>query len=288
MFPMKIVTNPAEMKNLSITFQRAGKTVGLVPTMGALHKGHVSLIKAAQRHCDMVVTSIFVNPIQFGPAEDFSKYPRPFESDCSVAEQSGCDVVFAPAKDDMYPSDHATYVHVENITGVLCGAARPGHFTGVATVVLKLFNIVAPQAAVFGQKDAQQCLVIRRMVRDLNSSVKLLFAPTVREEDGLAMSSRNSYLSPEERRDAPLLYAGLSSAVALYESGERSAARLRGAVEAACRRATQFSVEYIEIVDMNTVSPLATVRSPALAAVAVRTNLTKTRLIDNVVLGGTF
>ncbi len=285
---MKIVTSPSEMRNLSITFQRSGKTVGLVPTMGALHAGHQFLISSAARQCDVVVTSVFVNPAQFGPSEDFSKYPRPFERDCLRAERSGSSIVFAPEANDMYHPDHATSVVVKNITERLCGASRPGHFTGVATVVLKLFNIVIPKLAVFGQKDAQQCLVIRRMVRDLNCPVALLFAPTVREEDGLAMSSRNAYLSPEERRDAALIYKSLTAAAALYESGEHDASRLRKVMGTVQRASSLFTVEYAEIVDMVSVLPATMTDGPCLAAVAVRTNQTNTRLIDNIVLGGTF
>ncbi len=285
---MKIVASPSEMKNLSTTYRKAGKTVGLVPTMGALHDGHASLIAEARRRCDVVVTSIFVNPIQFGPAEDFSKYPRPFGADCRKAEESGSDAVFAPAAGAIYPDDFSTFVNVERITDTLCGASRPGHFKGVATVVLKFFNIVSPHVAVFGQKDAQQCLVIRRMVRDLDCPVRLVFAPTVREQDGLAMSSRNSYLSPEERSAAPLIHKGLSAAALLYGSGERTAKTLNEAIARAVRGSALLSVEYIEIVDMETLAPMPQLSAPALAAVAARTAETGTRLIDNVVLGGTF
>ncbi|HMD68699.1 MAG TPA: pantoate--beta-alanine ligase [Chitinivibrionales bacterium] len=285
---MKIVTNPSEMKNLSTTYRKAGKTVGLVPTMGALHDGHAALMAEARRLCDVVVTSIFVNPIQFGPAEDFSKYPRPFDRDCRKAEESGCDVVFAPAAGAIYPADFSTFVDVEKITDTLCGARRPGHFKGVATVVLKFFNIISPHVAVFGQKDAQQCLVIRRMVRDLDCPVRLVFVPTVREQDGLAISSRNMYLSPEERRATPLIYKGLSAAALLYESGERSAAKLKEAIAQTIRGSALLAVEYIEIVDMETLAPVPQLSAPVLAAVAARTAETGTRLIDNVVLGGTF
>jgi len=285
---MKIVMNPFEMKNLSITYGKAGRTLSLVPTMGALHDGHVSLITTAREHCDIVVTSIFVNPIQFGPSEDFARYPRPFDKDCAAAEGAGCDVVFAPEAKDMYPAGYSTFVDVENITQYLCGANRPGHFKGVATVVLKLFNVVSPQVAVFGQKDAQQCLVIRRMVRDLNCSVGLVFAPTVREKDGLAMSSRNSYLSSDERGQAAFIYKGLCAAVSRYGAGERSAAALQGAIAGVLSGAALLSVEYIEIVDMDTVAPVPELGAPALAAIAVRTKQTKTRLIDNAVLGGAF
>ncbi len=259
-----------------------------MPTMGALHDGHVSLITTAREHCDIVVTSIFVNPLQFAPSEDFAKYPRPFDKDCATAEKAGCDVVFAPDAKEMYPTGYSTFVDVETITSYLCGANRPGHFKGVATVVLKLFNVVSPQVAVFGQKDAQQCLVIRRMVRDLNCSVRLVFAPTVREKDGLAMSSRNSYLSSDERGQAVFIYKGICAAVSLYGGGERNGAALQGTIAGALSGAPLLSVEYVEIVDMDTVSPVSVLGAPALAAIAVRTKQTKTRLIDNAVLGGTF
>ncbi len=285
---MITVDNPSHMKNLSLTWRKAGKTVGLVPTMGALHRGHLSLIETARRRCDLVVTSIFVNPIQFGPLEDFSRYPRPFDKDCRAAEDAGCDVLFAPDRSGMYPKDYSTYVNVEDITNGLCGASRPGHFKGVATVVLKLFNVVSPQIAVFGQKDAQQCLVIRRMVRDLDCSVELLFAPTVREADGLAMSSRNSYLSAEERNQAVHVFRGLSVAQSLFRSGERGAAAIRESILRVLLDAPLLSIEYVEIVNMESVLPVETLDAPALAAVAVRTKETKTRLIDNILLGGTF
>jgi pantoate--beta-alanine ligase len=283
---MKIVTNPGEMKTLSLTLQKAGKKVGLVPTMGALHAGHMSLLKTAQHLCDVTVMSIFVNPAQFGPAEDFSKYPRPFGEDCKKAEENWCDVVFAPSEKDMYPDGYSTYVDVEKITDRLCGASRPGHFRGVTTVVLKLVNIVMPQVAVFGQKDGQQCLVIKRMVADLNVPVKLVIAPTVREADGLAMSSRNAYLTQAERSVAPEIYKGLAKAQALYDSGERSARKLCFSAAETYRKAAGFSVEYIELVDAVTAQAASTVSGTALLAVAVRTRESKTRLIDNIVLGG--
>ena len=283
---MKIVTSPAEMKTLSLTFQKAGKKVGLVPTMGALHAGHVSLLKTAQQLCDVVVMSIFVNPAQFGPSEDFARYPRPFDEDCKKAEENWCDVVFAPSEKGMYPEGYSTYVNVEKITDGLCGANRPGHFRGVATVVLKLINIVMPHIAVFGQKDGQQCLVIKRMIADLNVPVKLVIAQTVRETDGLALSSRNAYLTQDERNEAPQIYKGLKNALALYESGERSAARICSAVKETYREAATFSVEYVEMVDTITVDAVSAVSGPALVAVAVRTRKSKTRLIDNIVLGG--
>jgi pantoate--beta-alanine ligase len=230
--------------------------------------------------------SIFVNPAQFGPAEDFQKYPRPFDSDCEKAEAAGCEVVFGPSQTDMYPADYATYIDVRRITDTLCGAARPGHFQGVATIVLKLLNVVSPQVAVFGQKDAQQVAVIKRMVTDLNLSTKIICAPIVREPDGLAMSSRNVYLTSAERPQAALIYKGLSVALEKFSAGERSAQRLKETIGSVFLKAALLSPEYIEIVHTTTLQPLETVTGPALMAVAVRTKESRTRLIDNIVLGG--
>jgi pantoate--beta-alanine ligase len=283
---MKIVRRPDEMKNLCLTYNKTGATIGLVPTMGALHDGHLSLIRLARRSCDACVVSIFVNPIQFGPAEDFQKYPRPFDSDCQKAEAAGCDVVFAPSQTDMYPAGYATYVDVRRITDTLCGAGRPGHFQGVATIVLKFFNIVSPQIAVFGRKDAQQVAVIKRMATDLHLSTKIVCAPIVREPDGLAMSSRNMYLTAGERSQAALIYKGLSAASESFDAGERSAGTLKKTILSVFKDAALFSPEYIEIVDTATLLPLETVDGPALMAVALRTKESGTRLIDNIVLGG--
>lgn len=283
---MKIVETCLEMKNLSLTVQSGGRRVALVPTMGALHEGHLSLLKIASQHCDFLVMSIFVNPAQFGPKEDFSNYPRPFERDCELAEAAGCHCIFAPKPDDMYPENYSTYISVENITGTLCGASRPGHFTGVATVVNKLFNIVLPQAAVFGQKDAQQLIVIKRMAQDLNMQVRLITAPIVREDNGLAMSSRNVYLTENERAEAPLIYKSLMEAKALYESGERNGSVIEHRVRSTLDAGRAIETEYVEVVDTVRIKPLDKIDRPALVAVACRTNESKTRLIDNIILGG--
>jgi pantoate--beta-alanine ligase len=284
---MKIIRSIDELMSLRTAFRAQGRTVGLVPTMGALHEGHIALLKRARHLCDVSVMSVFVNPTQFGPGEDFEKYPRPFDADCDMAEKNGCDVVFAPLPQDMYPKHFATFVTVEGITGRLCGAARPGHFRGVTTVVMKFFNIVSPDIAVFGQKDAQQAIVLRRMGEDLNCPVRIVVEPTVREKDGLAMSSRNRYLTESERLQAATLFKGLSAALQLYETGERSALLLREATCSACRFAPLLVPEYVEIVDVKTLEPLVTVDDGALIAVAARTKETGTRLIDNIVLGGT-
>ena len=283
---MKIVRSPNEMKNLSLTLQRGGSTVGLVPTMGALHQGHLSLLERANSQCDYSVMSIFVNPTQFGPAEDFKKYPRPFDTDCKLAEKAGCDFLFAPSQEDMYPQHYNTYVSVENITERLCGAARPGHFRGVTTVVLKFLNIVNPQIAVFGQKDAQQVLVLKRMVHDLNLSVLIDIAPIIREADGLAMSSRNFYLTTDERNEAPGIYKGLIAAEEKYVAGERNAGVLISKVKKVYEQFSFIDIEYIEIVDTTGLASLETISSTSLIAVACRTKQSKTRLIDNLIVGG--
>jgi pantoate--beta-alanine ligase len=283
---MKIVKEIAAMKALSAAFRAQGKRIGLVPTMGALHEGHMTLLRTSRRLCEVSVMSIFVNPAQFGPGEDFEKYPRTFDADCTQAEKNGCDVVFSPTPTAMYPRSFATFIDVERITKGLCGASRPGHFRGVATVVMKFFNIVSPHIAVFGQKDAQQVVVLKRMVEDLNGPVTIIVEPTVREADGLAMSSRNRYLTDNERSQAALLHEGLRAADRLYSSGERSASRLLDAIRSVYGEATLFAPEYIEIVDTQTLEPLVHVDGSALAMVAARTKESKTRLIDNAVLGG--
>jgi pantoate--beta-alanine ligase len=283
---MKIVRSPIEMKNLSLTLQRGGSTVGFVPTMGALHQGHLSLLEKATLQCDYTIMSIFVNPTQFGPSEDFQKYPRPFDADCKLAEKAGCDFLFAPSQQDMYPAHYNTYVSVENITDRLCGAIRPGHFRGVATIVLKFFNIINPQIAIFGQKDAQQVLILKRMVQDLNLSVHIDMAPIIRESDGLAMSSRNNYLRTDEREEAPGIYEGLLAAEEKYAAGERKSEVLINSIKEVYKKFSIIDIEYIEIVDLIGLEPLETISSKALIAVACRTKQSKTRLIDNLFVGG--
>ena len=217
---MKLVDSISRMSTLSGMIRKEGKSIGLVPTMGHLHRGHVSLVDAAKKHTDFVVMSIFVNPIQFGPYEDFEKYPRDLKADEELARSAGVDVIFYPSVANMYPPGYATYVNVERITETLCGSSRPGHFRGVATVVAKLFNIVRPDVAYFGQKDAQQAAVIKKMVSDLNMGVEIKVMPIVREPDGLAMSSRNIYLSEEERRHAAVINQALKKAEAMVRAGE--------------------------------------------------------------------
>lgn len=261
-----------------------GKVV-LVPTMGALHAGHADLIRRARKLAGkdgQVIVSIFVNPTQFGPKEDLARYPRPFEADRKLCRQLGADAIFHPSAEEMYPEGFSTYVNEESVSQYLCGASRPGHFRGVCTVVLKLFTICAPHAAVFGLKDYQQCQVIARMVRDLNVPVSLVFAPTVRESDGLALSSRNAYLSPEERAQAPLLRQGLIAAQTAFAQGEQSAAKLRRIVEKTVARSPIARVDYIDVVHGSALTPLKTVSPGDTIALAVFFG--RTRLIDNIQL----
>jgi len=277
---MKICTTIAQVKSTLQSFKE--KRLGFVPTMGALHEGHLSLIGAAKTQCDAVAVSIFVNPTQFGPKEDLAKYPRPFERDCQLLEKEGVDVLFAPAADEMYPQGAVTWVEVESMSSKLCGRSRPGHFRGVTTVVSKLFHIVEPQAAFFGQKDAAQAAIIRRMVRDLKFPVEIVVCPIVREPDGLAMSSRNAYLSVEERKSALALSRALKEVQKYFERGERNAGPL---VDVGIRQISKepgARLDYFEAVDPDTLEPETEVSGPTLIAVAAFVG--NTRLIDNVVL----
>ncbi|MBD3322221.1 MAG: pantoate--beta-alanine ligase [Chitinivibrionales bacterium] len=282
---MDIHTDPIEMQTLCRSIRRKGRTIGFVPTMGALHEGHFSLIRQARAVADICAVSIFVNPAQFGPSEDYAKYPRPFEKDCDAAGREGCDLLFAPKSSDMYPENYLTRVAVIDITSRLCGASRPGHFRGVTTIVLKLFNIVQPDYAVFGQKDAQQAIVIQRMIDDLHVPVTIVVAPTVREPGGLAVSSRNAYLTKSERDDVPRIYQALHLVEQAFEKGERSAQSLKSFLESRFAEARFFRPEYCEIVDTTLLKPLDHIKTTALVAVACRTTESGTRLIDNVVLG---
>jgi len=261
---------------------RYGRRLGLVPTMGALHEGHLSLLRAARAQCDVVAASIFVNPTQFGPQEDLAKYPRPFERDCELLRAEGVDLLFAPSVDEMYPPGAVTFVNVEGLSERLCGRSRPGHFRGVATVVSKLFHIVQPEVAFFGQKDAAQVSVIRAMVRDLLLPVEIVACPIVREADGLALSSRNVYLSSAQRRQALVLSRSLQRVQALYEAGELNAGRLIAAGVDELLREEGVRLDFLEIVDAESLEPLDSAEPGALVAVAGF--LGNTRLIDNVIL----
>jgi len=255
---------------------------GLVPTMGALHEGHLSLVRRARAECDGVGVSIFVNPTQFGPDEDLSAYPRTLEADLTLLESEGVDLVWTPTPEIVYPPGFQTYLTVEHVTKPLEGEHRPGHFRGVATVVAKLFNAFTPDRAYFGQKDAQQVVVIKRMVEDLNFPLQIVVCPTVREPDGLALSSRNGYLNPEERRTATVLYRALSSARDAFEAGERDAGRLRARMSSTIAQELLAIEEYVSAADTETLAELAWVHNGALLSLAVR--IGETRLIDNVLL----
>lgn len=272
------------MRAASRAARRDDRRLGLVPTMGALHDGHLSLVRLAKTRSDCVAASIFVNPAQFGPNEDFAKYPRSFERDRELLEAEGVSLLFAPSVEEMYPPGARTFVHVEEMSKRLCGAFRPGHFRGVTTVVSKLFHIAEPDLAFFGQKDAAQVSIIRRMVRDLDFDVEIVVAPTVRESDGLAMSSRNAYLAPTERKQATVLYRALMRVQTLADSGERSAEKLVAAARSVLAEEPAVQVEYVETVNNDTLEPVADVSSGALVALAAR--LGGTRLIDNIVLTG--
>lgn len=277
---MQIARTVAELRSAVASLRRAGRSVGLVPTMGCLHAGHLALVDLARREAAACVVSIFVNPTQFGPKEDFAKYPRPFEEDCRLCEGRGVDVIFAPGA-DFYAADSSTWVEEASVSQGLCGEHRPGHFRGVATVVLKLLNACGPDVAIFGRKDLQQLAVIRRMVRDLDVPVRLVAAPTEREADGLALSSRNRYLSPEDRARARVIPESLRRAQVLVVAGERSAATLIAAVRAQLGAEAALRLQYLEVVDAETLRPVATV-APGRAVLAFAGFLGATRLIDNV------
>ena len=279
---MKICTTIEDMRAASCAARRDGKRVGFVPTMGALHDGHLSLVRAAKARSDVVVVSIFVNPTQFGPSEDFTKYPRTFERDSEQLQKAGVDFIFAPSPEEMYPPDATAWVNVEGVSERLDGRSRPGHFRGVTTVVSKLFHIVEPDFAFFGQKDAAQVAVIRRLVRDLNFPVQVVVCPIIREPDGLALSSRNIYLSPQERKSAQALSRSMSAIHAQFQSGERDAGLLVEIGRDVISEESLIRLDYLEIVDPDTLEPILEIARPALAAIAAFVGTT--RLIDNVLL----
>jgi pantoate--beta-alanine ligase len=277
--PMMIVTSLDELRAARLLLD---PPVGLVPTMGYLHEGHISLARRARQECHSVVVSIFVNPTQFGPAEDLSKYPRNLEGDLRLLESVGVNLVWTPTPEVMYPLGFGTWVEVEGLTKPLEGAARPGHFRGATTIVAKLFNAVQPHKAYFGQKDAQQAAVIRKMVRDLDFPLEVVVCPIVREADGLAMSSRNTYLTPEERQAATVLFRSLSAANAAYERGERNAESLRKIMAETLASEPRAKMQYVSVADYDTLEELQTVTGKTLLSMAVF--MGKTRLIDNFVL----
>ncbi len=284
---MQVITQIIKLKQAVHTAKASGKTVGLVPTMGYLHEGHLTLMRRARAEQGLVIATLFVNPLQFGPQEDYADYPRDLERDCKLAESTGIDILFAPAVDEMYPAGGGkmlTFVDVEKITATLCGASRPGHFRGVATVVSKLFNISEVDVAYFGQKDAQQVAVIRRMAEDLNMNVKIIAVPIVREADGLAMSSRNKYLDPGQRQAALVLSRSLNKAAGILTAGVRDSADILAAMRDLIGGEPLAEIDYIEIVDPLTLESVEKIESRALLAMAVRFG--KTRLIDNMLWEG--
>lgn len=281
---MKIFRTVKEMQEFALRLKQEGRRIGLVPTMGALHEGHLTLMRAAKEATDFVIASVFVNPTQFGPNEDFDAYPRRFEEDCRKLESVGVDAIFHPQAADMYPQGFCTYVNVDgDITHKLCGAQRPIHFRGVATVVTKLFNITQADEAFFGQKDAQQVVVVCRFVQDLNLPVHINMVPIVREESGLARSSRNVYLSPEEKTAALVLSRSLRLAKDAYEKGERNAAVLKALVTKEIAGEPLAAIDYVDLFSFPALEAIETVDEKSLLALAVR--IGKTRLIDNIILG---
>ena len=279
-----LVSSVSEIRQRLDQVRHAGKSIGLVPTMGALHAGHSAIIERARSECDFVVVSIFVNPLQFGPSEDYQRYPRPLEKDLTLCAEKGTDLVFAPETADMYALPQLAFAEVTRLGNHLCGAFRPGHFRGVATVVLKLFNIVQPNAAYFGEKDYQQLCIIRRMVCDFNLDLKIVTVATVREPDGLALSSRNIYLEPSQRAAAPLLFRALTAAREMIEAGETDSGKVKAAATQLLAAESQIRIEYFEIVDSAEVQPVAMISGPLRIAAAIW--IGKTRLIDNVAATG--
>ncbi|MDY6853699.1 MAG: pantoate--beta-alanine ligase [Thermodesulfobacteriota bacterium] len=278
---MKIIKTVKEMQGFSKRCRSDGKIIAFVPTMGFLHQGHLRLMEEGRRVGDVLVISIFINPTQFGEGEDFERYPKDFSRDTDLAQKVGVDVAFFPSSSDIYPKEYQTYVNVEQVTRNLCGLSRPGHFRGVTTVVAKLFNIVMPHIALFGQKDFQQLITIKRMVRDLSFDIKIMGIPTVREEDGLAMSSRNTYLKPQEREAALCLYRSICKAEHLFKSGENNADNILKEVTRIVKAENLAKIEYIKICDVNTLQDIERIDTEAVLAMAVM--IGETRLIDNLV-----
>jgi pantoate--beta-alanine ligase len=280
---MKIIKSVKKMQSYSESLRLQGKRIAFVPTMGYFHEGHLALMRKAKKMADCVVVSIYVNPAQFGPKEDFSRYPRNLKRDLEMAESVNVDVIFYPPDDEIYPVDYQTYVDVEKVTQNLCGMSRPGHFRGVTTICLKLFNIVKPRIAIFGKKDFQQYISIKRMVDDLNLDLQILGLPTVREADGLAMSSRNKYLKEDERMSALTLSASIKLAQKLYSGGERKASVIINEVKKLIKKADYTDIDYVKICETNTLSDVDEIKSQSVIALAVKVG--KTRLIDNHVFG---
>jgi pantoate--beta-alanine ligase len=282
---MEIINRRQRMASVARKLRREeDKTIGLVPTMGALHEGHLSLVREARRMCDVVVVSVFVNPTQFGPSEDFERYPRDLTGDTTKLSDYNVDYIFAPHADEMYPKGFATYVNVEGLSETMEGAARPGHFRGVATVLTVLFNTVRPDFAFFGQKDAQQTLVVRRLVRDLAFDIEVVVLPTIREQSGLALSSRNAYLTDEQRAAASVLYKALSQAKEVYMEGERNPKRMAEAVRSRVEAEPLTRIEYVGVVDADTMEKFDRIPEDRAVLIALAARVGRTRLIDNLVI----
>ncbi|HUL43142.1 MAG TPA: pantoate--beta-alanine ligase [Bacteroidota bacterium] len=281
---MKIVAAIREMQDIARGQRLKGDTIGFVPTMGFLHEGHLSLIRLAKSRADKIITSIFVNPTQFGPGEDFSRYPRNLKGDTQLADSAGSDYLFVPEGADIYPEGYGTFVQVEEMTAVLEGKSRPTHFRGVTTVVAKLLNIIQPDVAVFGQKDAQQVVVIKKMVRDLNMGVEIVVGPIVREPDGLAMSSRNVYLSPTERTESRVLYQSLLQARDLVLKGERRGSVVIDAMKKTISTVPSAAIDYISVSDPETLRDISTIKEGSSVLVSLAVRFGTTRLIDNILL----
>ncbi|MBC2604284.1 pantoate--beta-alanine ligase [Puniceicoccus vermicola] len=280
---MQVIRSINEMQSTSISNRSKGQLIGLVPTMGALHEGHASLIDTAKEKSDITIVSIFVNPTQFAPSEDFQQYPRELEHDLALCEKHGVDIVFAPSEEDIYPKSYSTFVEENVVSKGLCGISRPNHFRGVTTICAKLFNIVRPDVAVFGQKDAQQCAVIRKMIDDLQMPIELAISPTIREEDGLAKSSRNQYLTPEQRKDAGLIFKALSEGKSLADNGVQSVDRIIAEVTHTLGTSRRLRIIYASIVDKMMMQPVKEVKSGE-CLIAVACWLDQVRLIDNIEL----
>jgi len=279
---MEVAKTIESVRGLVKAARNGGKKIGLVPTMGALHIGHISLMETAVKECDFVVVSIFVNPTQFGPGEDFEKYPRPLDADLKICRETGVDVVFNPTPEQMYPAERLVWVNVEKLTEPLCGRSRPGHFRGVTTVCAKLFNIVAPDIAYFGQKDAQQAIVIKRMVADLNMPLEIVICPTVRESSGLAVSSRNKYLTEQQKKDAANIYKSLQKCRKMIEAGVTETTEIIAEMSKILQQIPSMEIEYVSIVDAGTLRDIDQIAGKALAAVAIR--IGPARLIDNILV----
>ncbi len=279
---MRVIETVADLKAVIRMQKKTGKSIGLVPTMGYLHEGHISLVKTSIHDNDFTIISVFVNPTQFGPNEDYSNYPRSIEKDSRMAAAAGADIIFAPSAKEMYPEGYSTFVNVEGITEIMCGKSRPGHFRGVATVVLKLLNIVEPDNAYFGQKDAQQVAVIKRMTKDLNMNSKIIVCPIVREQDGLALSSRNLYLNSEERKAALVLSKSLFEVENQIKNGERSKEKIIETIKRSISEEKLANIDYVTIVDADTLNEISRIDRKVLIALAVK--IGGTRLIDNVIV----